>query len=253
MKAEIRLVLLFSAVMVVGSDTSVTGGQVAKRGAIRGYMRLNGKIPGNPMIRMGMDPMCAKLNAGRRTVQETVVVRSDGSLANVFVRLQASFPSSPVPAEPVTIDQRACIYIPRVIGARVGQMLQVRNSDELHHNVHGLSTRGNGFNVSQPKAGLVQQFRLKEEEIMLRVTCDVHRWMTAFVGIVSHPYFAISGRTGTYVIDNVPPGTYTIQAWHERYGVLSQTVLVSEGETSTVDFAYTGAEKPSTAGMPTSR
>jgi hypothetical protein len=245
-----------SAARIMGSGAAgnhVATAQVAKRGAIRGHIRLNGKLPGNPIIRMGMDPMCAKLNAGKRTVQETVVVSSDGSLGNVFVRLQGSFPASPVPAEPVTIDQRACIYIPRVIGARVGQVLQVRNSDELLHNVHGFSARGHDFNVGQPKAGIVSQYRLKEEEIMVRVTCDVHRWMTAFVGVVSHPYFATSGRTGTYVIDNVPAGTYTIQTWHERYGVLSQTVLVGKGTTSTVDFAYTASEKPSTAGMPTSR
>lgn len=235
---------------IAGGGTNASGAQTAKRGAIKGHIKLNGKLPGNPVIRMGMDPMCAKLNAGKRIVQETVVAGADGSLANVFVRLQGSFPPSPMPAEPVTIDQRACIYIPRVIGARVGQILQVRNSDELHHNVHGLSARSNGFNVSQPKAAMVQQFRLKEEEIMLRVTCDVHRWMTSFVGVVSHPYFATSSTVGTYAIDNVPAGTYTIRSWHERYGELSQTVRVTQGSTSTVDFTYTGSEKPGTAGSP---
>jgi plastocyanin len=185
-----------------------------------------------------MDPMCAKLNAGKRPVQEIVAATADGSLANVFVSLQGSFPPSPVPAAPVTIDQRACIYVPRVVGARVGQTLQVRNSDELLHNVHALSAGGNQFNVSQPKGGITTEHRLKQEEIMLRVTCDVHRWMTAFVGVLSHPYFATSGVAGTYVIDNVPAGSYTIQTWHEHFGVLTQKVRVTEGSTSTVDFAY---------------
>ena len=147
-----------------------------------------------------------KLNAGKRPVQEIVAATADGSLANVFVSLQGSFPAIPVPAEPVTIDQRACMYVPRVVGARVGQTVQVRNSDELLHNVHGVSAHGNGFNISQPKAGIVQQLPLKTPEIMLRVTCDVHRWMTAFVGVVSHPYFATTGVAGTYTIDNVPAG-----------------------------------------------
>jgi hypothetical protein len=241
--ANIGLLALFIAGITAGSHITLRGAQAAKPGAIKGHIRLNGKLPGNPIIRMGMDPMCAKLNAGKRTVQETVVASADGSLANVFVRLQGSFPSSSIPTSPVTIDQRACIYVPRVIGARVGQILQVRNSDELLHNVHALSSGGNAFNVSQPKAGVVQQFRLKQEEIMLKVTCDVHRWMTAFVGVVSHPYFATSDAKGTYMIENVPAGTYTIQIWHERYGVLSQMVRVSQGLTSTVDFAYTGSEK----------
>jgi plastocyanin len=187
---------------------------------------------------MGMDPMCAKLNAGKQPVQEIVAASADGSLANAFVHLQGSFPATPVPTEPVMIDQRACIYVPRVVGARVGQAIQVRNSDELLHNVHGLSGRANSFNISQPKAGTVQQIVLKEEEIMLRVSCDVHRWMTAYVGVVGHPYFATSDVAGTYTIANVPPGTYTIRAWHEQLGVVTQNVSVTAGSTTTVDFAY---------------
>jgi len=222
------------------AETKAAGAstQVSKGGTIKGHVRVNGKLPGNPIIRMGMDPGCAKLNAGKRPVQEIVVATADGSLANVFVSLQGSFPASPVPAEPVTIDQRACMYVPRVVGARVGQMLQVRNSDELLHNVHGLSTHSNSFNVSQPKAGIVQQLQLKDAEIMLRVTCDVHRWMTAFVGVVNHPYFATSNVAGDYTITNVPEGTYTIQAWHERYGVVTQQVRVTAGATTAIDFAY---------------
>jgi plastocyanin len=228
-------------------DSNATGAvaaaPAAKRGSIKGHIRLNGTLPGNPIIRMGMDPMCANMNAGKRIVQETVVASADGSLANVFVTLQGSFPASPVPTEPVTIDQRGCVYVPRVVGARVGQMLQVRNSDEVLHNVHALSAGTNGFNIGQPKAGVVQQIRLKEEEVMLRVKCDVHSWMTSFVGVVGHPYFATTGGAGTYVIDNVPAGTYTIQTWHERYGVLTQSVRVTEGSATTIDFSYTGLEK----------
>ena len=199
---------------------------------------MKGKVPGNPIIRMGMDPMCAKLNAGKRTVQETVAASADGSLANVFVSLQGTFPATPVPTGPVTIDQRGCMYFPRVIGARVGQTVQVRNSDDLYHNVHGVSTHGNDFNISQPKAGIVQELRLKDPEIMLKVVCDVHRWMTAFVGVMSHPYFATTDGGGAFAIANVPAGNYTIQAWHELFGVLTQTVRVTEGSTNTVEFAY---------------
>lgn len=229
--------LLIAALMAV-SHEAVTQAQAPKSGGIKGHIQLKGKLPGNPVIRMGIDPMCAKLNAGKRPVQETVAASADGSLANVFVSLEGSFPSSPVPATPVTIDQKACIYVPRVVGARVGQTLQVRNSDALLHNVHGLSAGSNVFNVGQPAAGVVTQFRLKQEEIMLRVSCDIHRWMTAFVGVVAHPYFATSGAAGTYAIENVPVGTYTIQTWHEQYGKLTQKVRVTAGSTSAVDFAY---------------
>jgi plastocyanin len=219
-------------------DPAVAGPQTRGGGTINGHIRVKGKVPGNPIIRMGMDPVCATLNAGRRTVQEIVVAGPDGSLANAFVSLQGSFPATPVPAEPVTIDQRGCVYVPRVVGAQVGQTIQVRNSDEVYHNVHSVSAHGNAFNISQPKAGVVQQIRLRDPEIMLRVACDVHRWMTAFVGVVSHPYFATTGAGGTYTIANVPAGTYTIQAWHEHFGVLTQIVRVTDGSTSTVEFSY---------------
>ena len=215
-----------------------TPAPVAKGGVITGHVRVKGPVPGNAVIRMGMDPVCATLNAGKRPVQEVVTATSDGSLANVFVSLQGDFPSSPIPSEAVTIDQRACMYVPRVVGARVGQRIQIRNSDEVLHNVHGQSARDNGFNISQPKAGLVQELHLKTPEVMLRVTCDVHRWMTSFVGVVSHPYFAVSNPAGTFTIDNVPEGTYTVQAWHERFGTTTQTVRVAAGTTSTIDFTY---------------
>jgi hypothetical protein len=212
-------------------------------GTIRGHVRVTGTVPGNPVIRMGMDPMCAGLNAGKRTVQEAVAAGADGSLANVFVTLRGSFPPVPVPDEPVVIDQRACLYVPRVVGARVGQILQVRNSDDFLHNVHSQSNHGNAFNFGEPKAGIVQQIRLKDEEIMLPVACDVHRWMTAYVGVVSHPYFSTTGSAGNYIMERVPSGTYTMQTWHERFGTLTQTVRVTDGAAAAVDFAYSGSEK----------
>src|SRR5580693_7248172 len=189
------------AVVAADGPGRTAAAQAAARGTIKGHIRLTGKEPGNPIIRMGMDPMCARINTGKRVIQEAVLASLDGSLANVFVQLGGTFPQTPVPTAPVTIDQSACLYHPRMLGARVGQMLQVKNSDELLHNVHGLSARGNGFNISEPKAGMVQQFKLKDEEI-LRLKCDVHSWMTAYVGIVNHPYFAVTDAGGVFQIAN---------------------------------------------------
>ena len=249
MRCAPAFALALALALVVPTGRPGVAAAQPKSGAIQGHVQLKGKLPGNPVIRMGMDPMCSKLNAGKRTVQESVAARLDGSLANVFVRVQGSFPAAPAPAGSVLIDQRACIYLPRVVGVRAGQLLQIRNSDSLFHNLHGVSTRGNGFNVSQPIAGMVQDFRLKDEEVMLRVICDVHRWMTAFVGVVNHPYFAVSDATGSFVISNVPAGTHTLQIWHERFGILSQTVRVTAGATAAIDFAYTGSEKPAASAV----
>jgi plastocyanin len=213
-------------------------------GTIKGHVRLMGKLPGNTVIRMGVDPKCNEMNKGKQVVQETVKAAIDGSLANVFVRLEGKFPSTPVPKTPVVLDQRSCVYTPRVLGVRVGQMLEIRNDDNLFHNVHSVTNVDNGFNFAQAKAGVVESVKMKSEEVMLRIGCDVHSWMRAYVGVVSNPYFAITDTSGSFQITNVPPGTYTIDAWQERYGTVKQTVKVTAGGTATVDFSYTGNEKP---------
>jgi plastocyanin len=242
-RALLSLACVIGTLAMSGPDR-VASAQAAARGTIKGHVRLGGEEPGNPVIRMGKDPMCAAINRGKQVVQETVLASLDGSLANVFVRLQGNFPATPVPSEPVTIDQRSCVYVPRVMGVRVGQTLQVRNDDEILHNVHSLSVKSNTFNVSEPKAGMVQQFKMKDEEVMLRIKCDIHSWMTTYVGVVPNPYFAVSSKAGTFEIANVPAGTYTIIAWHERYGPVTKMVTVRAGAVAAVDFTYTGKEKP---------
>ena len=233
---------LVAAMVFVGH--AGVAAQTSGRGTIRGHVKLIGKLPGNPVIRMRGDPFCAGLNRGKQVVQETVAAALDGSLANVFVKLEGSFPDAAVPTQPVTIDQRSCLYTPRVVGVRVGQVLQVRNSDNLLHNVHSLSGRTNSFNVGQPMAGMVNQFRLKDEETMLRLSCDLHGWMKAYIGVVSHPYFAVTGSAGTFEIANVPAGNQTLQAWQEAYGPRKQTVVVKPGVTSIVEISFSSTDKP---------
>jgi plastocyanin len=242
MKARALFLLFISAIATQAFAQSNTG-------TIKGHVRLTGKLPGNPVIRMGVDPMCSRMNAGKRVIQEYVAATIDGSLANVFVRLQGNFPQTPVSTQPVIIDQHACVYTPRVVGVRAGQTLQIKNSDTFLHNLDGLSGKNNGFNQAQPRAGQVYEFKPKNEEVMLHLKCDVHNWMNAYMGIVTNPYFAVTNTMGAFQIDKVPPGTYTIQIWHERYGPVMKTVTVKAGAVATIDFAYTGNEKPSMAGV----
>lgn len=213
-------------------------------GIIVGHVRLTGPAQANPLIRFGADPLCSKINRGQRHVQEYVLRADDGGLANVFVDVQGTFPATPAPSSAVTIDQRGCIYAPRVVGLQVGQTLQITNSDPILHNLHSLSAKGNEFNVSQPKAGMVFKFQAKAPEEMVRLKCDVHSWMTAWIGVRSHPHFAVTSAEGAFRIQGVPPGRYTLRTWHERFGVMTQPVTVTPGQTSTVDFSYTGKEKP---------
>jgi len=249
------LVLGLTAAVAMAAPVPTAAAQTPGRGTIKGRVRLLGKLPGNVVLRMRGDRFCAQLNAGKQVVQETVMAALDGSLGNVFVRLDGSFPDTPVPAQPVTIDQRGCVYAPRVVGLRVGQTLQVRNSDDLLHNVHGVSARSNNFNVAQPMVGMVNQFRPKDEEVMLRLSCDIHSWMTSYIGVVNHPYFDVTGKSGTFEIRNVPPGRQTILAWHEVYGELKKSVVVTAGATATVDFDIPAREQPPAgdAGAPAGR
>jgi plastocyanin len=223
-------------------ESTGAGAQSAERGTITGHVRLTATPPVNAPIRLRSDPMCDQANGGRPGTRETVIAAADGSLANVFVQLQGSLPATAVPTEPVNIEQRACTYSPHVVGARLGQIVRVRNSDPGLHNVHGVSDGSDTFNVSQPVAGMTNDFRMKAEGIV-RLQCDVHGWMLAFVGVSSHPYFAVTDPAGTFEIHDVPVGSYTIQAWHELYGPLTATVQVEAGRAADVDFVYSGDEQ----------
>jgi plastocyanin len=228
---------------------SINGWSQGNTGTIKGHVHLTGPLPGNSIIRMGVDPMCSQMNAGKRVIQETVAAAIDGSLANVFVRLQGNIPQSPAPTQPVVIDQHACIYSPRVVGVRVGQTLQIKNSDSFMHNVHGYSGKNNSFNEGQSHSGMVYEFRPKNEEVMLHLQCDIHKWMTAYVGVVTNPYFAVSNTGGNFVIDKVPAGTYTVQAWQEKYGFVTKSITVKPGAVTDVDLIYTG--KPASSSLRT--
>ena len=135
------------------------------------------------------------------------------------------------------------MYAPRVVGVQVGQSVEILNSDDLLHNLHASSGVDNGFNAGQPRAGLVYGFEPEHEEVMLHLSCDVHRWMNSYIGIVNHPYFDVTSGDGAFLIENVPVGTYTIHSWHEVFGELSQTVEVRVDETTPVDFSYAVTEK----------
>ena len=232
-----------AAMLLVFVTTSSPVAGQGGGGTIAGHIHYMGPTPVNGLIRMGADPRCNKLYVGKRPTAQTFVVAADGGMANVFVDVDGSFPNAPASTTPVVLGQKDCMYVPRVIGARIGQTLQVKNDDITGHNVHSLSMAGNNFNTSQPMPGMVFEYKLKGGEI-LHIKCDIHAWMNSYVGIVDNPYFAVTGTDGSFTIANVPAGKQTIRVWHEAMGPQTQTVDVQAGKMTTVDFTYMPGQKP---------
>lgn len=235
--------LLAAATVLTAIPASAQG-----TGTVVGHIKISGPAPANPIIRMGADPMCGKMNPTRPR-QEIVVAGADGSLANAFVHVTGAFPAAAGEPQTVVLAQKNCMYAPRVIGVRAGQAVSIRNDDNLMHNVHGLSTKGQEFNTSQPKAGMVYKATLKNEEVMVHVKCDVHAWMNAYIGVVPNSFYAVTDGAGAFTIANVPAGKRTVSVWHERYGQLTGTVDVKPGQKATLELTYPGASQKAGSGV----
>ena len=216
---------------------------------ITGSVKFNGKKPRmRPIDMAGADEKCAELHGGKRLKPETVVVNDNGTLRNVFVWVKTGVEgwSFPMPEGDALLDQKGCWYLPHVQGMRKGQSLSIRTSDPTAHNVHGYPKVNRSFNRSQPPgaADIVIKMRRDEAAPPMKVKCDIHPWMNAYVAVVDHPYFAVTGDDGSFALPNLPPGTYAVEAWHERYGTMEQTVTIGDNETRTLDFNYESSSTP---------
>ena len=226
------------------SDTGTAGGEagaapaaVANAGTINGTINFAGMAPANQPIDMSAEPTCAAAHPAGPTTQ--TVVASNGKLANVFVYLKEGLTGThAAPSSNIEVDQHGCVYVPHVMGVMAGQGIVFKNSDGLAHNVNAQPQNNRPFNISQPTSMTSAPQRFSTPEIMIPIQCDVHGWMQAYVGVVSNPYFATSSADGNFTIGNVPPGTYTLEAWHEHYGVKTAQVTVDPDGTATVTFDY---------------
>ena len=205
-------------------------------GTISGTISFTGDAPAPTAIDMSAEADCAAGYGPDGPMSNNVLV-SNGGLENVFVYL-TGVSGAPAPSGSVQLDQENCRYTPHVFGVQVGQNIEITNSDNLLHNINASPTENRGFNISQPRAGITSNQSFALPEVMIPIRCDVHGWMQAYVGVLEHPYFAVSGSGGSFTISNVPAGTYTAEAWHEEYGTMSGTVTVTAGGTATLDFAY---------------
>jgi plastocyanin len=229
-----------------GSAASSGGGpkvDAATAGEVTGVVTLDGMAPANAVIRMNADPVCLREAKGTQT-QETYEVGSDGkSLANVFVYVKDGLGnySYDAPTESVKLDQNGCRYHPHVFGIRVGQPLEILNSDPTLHNIHAQPKTNTEFNNGQPIQGMKTTHVFDKQEVMVPFKCDVHGWMNAYVGVVAHPYFAVTDKDGKFDLKTLPPGTYTLEAWHEKLGTQEAKVTIGAKETKDVAFTFKAA------------
>jgi plastocyanin len=207
-------------------------------GGVTGTVTYTGKIPTLKPIDMAADPACAAKHAGAPQPSDVLVLGPGNTMANVMVRVKSPVTgAAAAPATPVVIDQKGCHYSPHVVGVMVGQKLQLKNSDGLLHNVHALPKVNTPFNMAMPANRTEADTTFGKEEGMFMVKCDVHGWMTAYVGVFSNPYFAVTGPDGKFTINGLPPGTYEIEAWHEKLGTRTATVTVAAAPAK-ADFAF---------------
>ncbi len=235
----------FVATLVALSFACFASGDAVAGATVSGTIKLElpgGKKPGRKKIQMAADPVCAGKHPDAPARSEVVVAEDDGGLHNVFVYVKKGLEGRKfdTPSEPAVLDQQGCIYVPHVMGVRAGQPITVLNSDGTLHNIHPKPQNSAEINKAMPKFMKKTSISFANAEVMVPVKCDVHPWMQSYIGVMDHPFFAVSGEGGKFEIAGLPAGTYTIEAWHEseRLGTMTQEVTVADGESKSVDFMF---------------
>src|SRR2546421_6431449 len=206
--------------------------------SVRGVVKLEGTVPKGKPISMAADPSCAKLHSAPMLSQD-VVADAKGGLQNVIIFVadgladRAYDPTS----EPAVIEQKGCMYQPHVIAMHANQKLEVINRDPTTHNIHPIPANNREWNKAEPPGAKVED-TFAREEIAIPVKCNVHPWMKAYIAVFRHPYFSVSNQDGAFSVKNLPPGNYTISAWQEKLGTVTQKVTVAGGEAKALDFTF---------------
>lgn len=212
---------------------------VADAATVSGTIKFEGTAPKMANIQMSADAYCASQHPTPQP-EEDVVVSPAGELANVIVYVKNA-PASAAPTTPAVLDQKGCHYVPHVSAVQVGQPVEIVNSDNTLHNVHAMPEVNSQFNEGQPVQGMKSTKKFDKVEMKpFRIKCDVHGWMKSFMVVLPHGYHAVSGMNGQFSIANLPPGNYTLVAWHEKYGQQEQQVTVGAKETKQVTFTFKG-------------
>jgi hypothetical protein len=232
------LLLVATGAVILSQNVSAAG-----EGKIMGTIKLDGTPPHERPIDMSKEPSCAKEHAGNPVRTESVVVGPGGGLQNVVLYLSEGLSGAAASSTGTgkeVWDQKGCQYIPHVMAMDVDEHFKVVNSDQTSHNIHPQPKPGGGnheWNKSQPPGSPPFDQVWTAEEIAIPVKCNIHPWMHGYMAVVKGPY-AVSNNDGTYTIENVPPGSYTLTAWQEAYGPQTQKVTVAAGKPAKADFTF---------------
>ena len=213
----------------------------ATAGSISGKVNYAGEQGRKARIRMNADPNCASQH-NSPVYAQNLEINENGTLQHAFVFVKAGLEDYTFqpPAEAAVLNQQGCLYTPHVMGIQTGQELKVLNSDQTTHNINPSPANNRDWNVSQSPSSDPIIRRFARAEIMIPVKCNVHPWMKAYLGVVAHPYFAVTGSDGSYSLEGLPPGDYTVEVWHEKLGAQDQKITVTASQAATLDFNYGG-------------
>ena len=218
----------------------VSPGVAAAASTVTGTITFTGKPPALKPLAMDADPACAKKH-GKPVPAEMLVLGSGQTMGNVIVWVSKGLPAGktyPAPKTPVTLDQKGCVYVPHTMGIMVGQPYRILNSDGILHNVHTLPKINPSFNRAMPATSKEATTSFAKPEPIFQIKCDVHPWMSAYIGVFTHPFFSTTSTDGKFTISGLDAGTYEITAWHERLGTQTASVTVSGSDSKTQDFKF---------------
>jgi plastocyanin len=212
----------------------------ATAGSVTGTVVLDGKPAAERPINMSAEPYCAKAHSSP-VVPPDVVTGEKGALANVVVYVKDGLSADYTFATPTTavdLDQKGCMYDPHVTALMAGQTLSVKNDDQTTHNIHPAPKDNREWNQSQPAGAAPIEQSFARPELAIPVKCNVHPWMKSYIFVFKNPFYAVTTKDGKFELNGLPPGTYTIEAWQEKYGTVDQTVTIGPKESKPVSFTF---------------
>lgn len=223
----------------VATPSEQAGAKDSGAGDITGKVSFRGKPPQLHPLLMVADPICASEQSGK-ALPEDGRVNANNTLPNVFVYISKGIGNLKMsaPTKMVTITQKGCRYSPHVLGIEVGQLLEVLTEDRTDHNIHISPRNGRHLNVSQQPGSDPVTTKFSNPQVMISVNCNLHPWMQAYIGVVTNPYFAVTGDDGSFAIRGVPPGDYTLAIWTATFGTQERQLNVRAGETALTDFTF---------------